>query len=165
MAILFAGLLYIAEKTTTTFVRILYPLQFPVGLDSATYSHVHGKWEGRNYSLEADPARHMSRYQLWSLQELRGELLLSIHVAVLVSWDSWWCFMGISHFSAAGWDSHLAFPRGTCIIQQLQHNLSLSSTSILKADSFLPFSSPCLTIVNASNSVHYQRHTEGLHFS
>lgn len=94
-AILFVGLLCIVEKTATTFLRILYPLQFPVGLDSTTYIHVHGKWEGRKYSLEADPARHMSRYQLRSLQELQGEPLLSIHVAVWsaeiaddASWES-----------------------------------------------------------------------------
>lgn len=124
LPITFAGLLYIAEKPSTMVHWILSPAWFPVGLDSITDSYFVSfeKWKGRKYySLQADPARHMSRHQLWSLQEFHGELLQSIHLGVLrqlrdldeASWES------LISVLLSETVSHLAPPRGTCIIQQL----------------------------------------------
>lgn len=154
----FADLLCITEGTSNTFPRNIFPLWFPVGLGSITDSHSRELWKMKGKKMLFIGGRSMSRYQLWSLQEL----LPSVH------WGVWQLMrsLGIIHFRATCWDTHLPLSGSPCVMQQLQHQLLRTAIGILHLSGlFLPFPALGPTMMSASNSGYYQRHIEQLLFS
>lgn len=115
-----------------------------------------GKWKGRKrYSLEADPWADVS------CEVCRNFCKVSTEVS-----DSSWGFLGFIHFRETRWDTHLPLSGGTCVTQQLQHQLLRTAIAILQLSGlFLPFPTLGPTITRASNSGYYQRHIEQLLFS
>lgn len=150
IAITFSDLLSTIEETSNTFPRILFPAWFPVGLDSTTGSHLCELWKMKGMKILFTGGRSCSRYPMWSLQELQGELLQSIHISVPSSCENWWGFLGITHFSAVGCARHLDVPEfcsSSNVSSEIHH------FPFCKLSEFMPFLPWCPTIMDASHSI------------